>query len=255
MLTRQVHLIASHSPPRSSITFPVNPLERKTPFVITEIKEEGRKNYVIKDNRSNELEKEGRWTKQEHQKFLEAIKIYGKNWRLVQHYVGTRNATQARSHAQKYFAKLQKTKTNGADDCKSMDNNQLLVSNLCLGTPGRIKTKLSYLENQAIAIGFAKRPKLFSIERKYTRPEQDLEELCRPATIEPQKKFTSELPSIFEPDRTPPTYEPCFSTPQELDLDLPLFNPSEQVDGEGEGIEYPDIPLVIKYPTLSSLFE
>ncbi len=50
----------------------------------------------------------GRWTDEEHRKFLEAFNLYGKNWKLVQGYVGTRSATQARSHAQKYFAKLTK---------------------------------------------------------------------------------------------------------------------------------------------------
>ena len=43
----------------------------------------------------------GRWTKEEHTKFLEAIKIHGRDWKKVQDYVGTRTSTQARSHAQK----------------------------------------------------------------------------------------------------------------------------------------------------------
>jgi SHAQKYF class myb-like DNA-binding protein len=45
----------------------------------------------------------GRWNRIEHQSFIEAIKIYGKNWKLVANYIGTRNSTQVRSHAQKYF--------------------------------------------------------------------------------------------------------------------------------------------------------
>jgi SHAQKYF class myb-like DNA-binding protein len=50
----------------------------------------------------------GRWTKEEHERFLEALKIHGKDWKKVQTYVGTRTTTQTRSHAQKYFAKTAK---------------------------------------------------------------------------------------------------------------------------------------------------
>ena len=57
----------------------------------------------------------GRWTLIEHERFLEAYKLYGKNWKLVEKYVGTRSATQARSHAQKYFYKLEKIQENKID--------------------------------------------------------------------------------------------------------------------------------------------
>ena len=48
----------------------------------------------------------GRWTKEEHKRFLYALDVYGKNWKKVQECVGTRTTTQTRSHAQKYFAKM-----------------------------------------------------------------------------------------------------------------------------------------------------
>lgn len=44
---------------------------------------------------------QGRWSPEEHKKFLEAIELYGRDWKKVQDYVGTRTSTQARSHAQK----------------------------------------------------------------------------------------------------------------------------------------------------------
>lgn len=50
----------------------------------------------------------GRWTDAEHKKFLEAILIYGNEWKNVQKYISTRSSTQARSHAQKFFLRLKK---------------------------------------------------------------------------------------------------------------------------------------------------
>lgn len=50
----------------------------------------------------------GRWTKEEHQRFIEGLKLFGKNWKKVEEHVGTRNGAQIRSHAQKFFNRLDK---------------------------------------------------------------------------------------------------------------------------------------------------
>ena len=52
----------------------------------------------------------GRWKNDEHQRFINAIIKYGNNWRQVQKCVGTRSSTQTRSHAQKFFEKLKRSK-------------------------------------------------------------------------------------------------------------------------------------------------
>lgn len=50
----------------------------------------------------------GRWTKEEHERFVEGIKLYGKNWKLVEDHIGTRSGAQIRSHAQKFFHRLKR---------------------------------------------------------------------------------------------------------------------------------------------------
>lgn len=45
----------------------------------------------------------------EHVRFLEALKLHGKNWKRIEDYVQTRTSTQARSHAQKFFGNILKS--------------------------------------------------------------------------------------------------------------------------------------------------
>ena len=70
----------------------------------------------------------GRWTKEEHQRFIEGLKQYGKNWKKVEEHVGTRNGAQIRSHAQKFFNRLDKElrkkdmKNDSMSDLNDSDN-------------------------------------------------------------------------------------------------------------------------------------
>lgn len=51
------------------------------------------------------------WTPEEHQRFLEALQKYGhKDVKAISMHVSTRNATQVRTHAQKYFLRLEREK-------------------------------------------------------------------------------------------------------------------------------------------------
>lgn len=66
----------------------------------------------------------------EHNRFLEAIDKYGRDWKKVQQYVGTRSSTQSRSHAQKFFKKINLTEVKpglGLTKHKSLD-----VTSRCL---------------------------------------------------------------------------------------------------------------------------
>ena len=55
---------------------------------------------------------EGRWSFDEHLKFIEGIILFKNNWCKVAKYVGTRRPIQARSHSQKFYLKLKKIKNN-----------------------------------------------------------------------------------------------------------------------------------------------
>ncbi len=102
---------------------------REDTFKVSVVKEEqmnDRSCYSEKENEGSEGnsgEKEdfncGRWNEEEHKKFIEAILLYGNEWKRVQQYIKTRSSTQARSHAQKFFIRL-KTKL-GANNI-SLDN-------------------------------------------------------------------------------------------------------------------------------------
>jgi SHAQKYF class myb-like DNA-binding protein len=64
----------------------------------------------ISPNTTNNSEKVGRWSDQEHEVFLEGLTKYGKQWKTIATLIGTRTVVQVRTHAQKYFQKMEKSK-------------------------------------------------------------------------------------------------------------------------------------------------
>ncbi|KAI3982996.1 hypothetical protein MKX01_010479 [Papaver californicum] len=70
-----------------------------------------RKPYTITKQRE-------RWTEEEHKKFLEALRLYGRAWRRIEDHIGTKTAVQIRSHAQKFFSKV--VRESGSNDVGSV---------------------------------------------------------------------------------------------------------------------------------------
>uniref|UniRef100_A0A2P2KBF4 DNA binding protein n=1 Tax=Rhizophora mucronata TaxID=61149 RepID=A0A2P2KBF4_RHIMU len=63
-----------------------------------------RKPYTITKSRES-------WTEPEHDKFLEALQLFDRDWKKIGAFVGSKTVIQIRSHAQKYFQKVQKNGT------------------------------------------------------------------------------------------------------------------------------------------------
>ena len=72
-------------------------------FVISVSHQKQRKVFLPQSESEN-----GRWSAEEHNRFIDAIIKYGNDWKKVQRHVATRTSTQARSHAQKFLMKLKR---------------------------------------------------------------------------------------------------------------------------------------------------
>ncbi|KAL3814808.1 hypothetical protein ACJIZ3_016076 [Penstemon smallii] len=63
-----------------------------------------RKPYTITKSRES-------WSEQEHDKFIEALQLFDRDWKKIEAFIGSKTVIQIRSHAQKYFLKVQKNGT------------------------------------------------------------------------------------------------------------------------------------------------
>lgn len=80
------------------------------------------------------------WTPTEHKRFLEALQKFGpKDVRAIANFVGSRNATQVRTHAQKYFLRIARERRAGgalaAARKRSMSESDLARVGRAVGTP------------------------------------------------------------------------------------------------------------------------
>ncbi|QDZ24969.1 putative Myb transcription factor [Chloropicon primus] len=106
-----------------------NPATTQPPQQQQQQQPKTRKPYVITKQRE-------RWTPEEHKRFLEALQIFGRQWRKIEEYIGTKTAVQIRSHAQKFFTKIERE--NKLSDGKGSGIGQIYIP------PPRPKRKPSH---------------------------------------------------------------------------------------------------------------
>lgn len=58
----------------------------------------------------------GRWTAKEHAQFLEGYEKFGKDWKRIAEFMGTRSNVQCRTHAQKFFKKRSSSSESTSQD-------------------------------------------------------------------------------------------------------------------------------------------
>ncbi|KAJ0263672.1 Protein REVEILLE 8 [Hirschfeldia incana] len=94
----------SSSPSRNPTSAEVPPPSSSTSTDAEGSSKKVRKPYTITKSRES-------WTEEEHDKFLEALQLFDRDWKKIEDFVGSKTVIQIRSHAQKYFLKVQKNGT------------------------------------------------------------------------------------------------------------------------------------------------
>ena len=140
---------------------------------------------VSLERKSSDLKQNGRWTDEEHELFERAVEIYGKKWKKIEAIVGTRTATQIRSHAQKHFIRLEK---NAQTDSDSFSSNSEAI---CEGSDQAIPSEEAEKASLRAHIQYIRQLNAMLVEeiRKYQRNDQ-------PSVFDP--------PMLEEAPKSPP---------------------------------------------------
>lgn len=129
----------------------------------------------------------GRWNSAEHAAFLQGLALYGREWKRVAADIPTRSASQVRSHAQKYFSKLQKdeedewvdsnnNKSNGAHQNDCNYNIAGLIPNPEPPMTDSVRREAARILAHPESVEAEVRSTLKQLRKRYVELQQRLEE-------------------------------------------------------------------------------
>lgn len=197
--------------------------------------------------------------------------MYGKDWKRIQKHVGTRSATQARSHAQKYFRRLRRTKNVEALEtqeatplCSPVCNPISMKENVDVEKPKkRSKRTLHYEEGEERETT----TKRFTANAPLTENSKLYEEFQEEIINIQKQEVCLDIEPLVFPQNTlimGPSYDPYMYASWEKELDIENFRKrlvsspffegvSVKMDKEEPREEY--IEHYNRCRTLSSMFE
>ena len=101
----------------------------------------------------------GKWTDEEHKKFIDALYIYNCKWYYIRKYIPTRAPEQIRSHAQKFYLRLKEFKDDSLgldftlDSVKNLNDIIKIVKKKELESLSNTKDKLLFILSEKLHFG------------------------------------------------------------------------------------------------------
>jgi SHAQKYF class myb-like DNA-binding protein len=150
----------------------------------------------------------GRWTREEHQRFVDGLKKFGKNWKKVEEYVGTRTGAQIRSHAQKFFNRVLKENFSGNDGKNDLNG----FDGASLGDLGSFQERGSDSE-EGIA-GMEQLRGVLNPEKNESKPGKSAAIMVFKNTLSEKEGFNIGTPSLKTEKSTPGKAKEVYAEPQ-----------------------------------------
>ena len=135
----------------------------------------GKKMFIVKKKNLFSVDTgvcNGKWTDEEHQKFIEALYIYNYKWYYIRKYIPTRAPEQIRSHAQKFYLRLKTFKDDSlgldftVDSIQSLNDIIKIIKMKELESLSNTKGKILFIISERLHFGKKIRKNKKKLKRK-----------------------------------------------------------------------------------------